>query len=128
MTELYDSIKADPYLQYLGIDLLELKEGYARCSLIINENMLNFLGVPHGGLLFSLADAALSAASNSDHLPSYAIDVSGSFLDKASVGDTLISIANRVNTSHKLGLYRMEIYNNGSLIASFHGTVYKSKK
>jgi len=128
MTELYFKIQDDPYLKHLGINLDELKEGYSRCSVTVKEFMINFLGVPHGGLLFSLADAALSAASNSDYLPSVAINISGSFLAKVNLGDELISTATRVSTSAKLGLYRMEILHHEKLIATFNGTVYKSHR
>ncbi|MBN2397785.1 MAG: PaaI family thioesterase, partial [Deltaproteobacteria bacterium] len=75
-----DKIRGEPYASSLGIRIDAVEEGYASCSLTVTEGMLNFLGVVHGGLIFSLADVAFSAASNSDHFPSYALDVSGSFL------------------------------------------------
>ena len=50
----------EPYAASLGIRIDTVEEGRAVCSLIITEKMLNFLGVVHGGLIFSLADAGIS--------------------------------------------------------------------
>jgi len=128
MEELINKIKLDPYLNHLGISLDDWEEGYAKCSLTVKQFMINFLGVPHGGLLFSLADAALSAASNSDHKPSYAINISGSFLSKAKINDKLTSIATRVHSTRKTGLYKMDVFLEKELLATFNGTVYRSSK
>lgn len=89
--------------------------------------MFNFLRVVHGGLVFSLADAAFSAASNRDHSPSYALDVSGSFLKTAKLGDELRAEAQLVHATKRTALYRMTVFNGNDLIATFNGTVYKSK-
>ena len=71
MEELISRLKKDPYVNFLGIRIEKVTKGYSLCSIIITEDMLNFLGFVHGGLIFSLADTAFSAASNSDYLPSY---------------------------------------------------------
>ena len=128
MDDLRKKILKDPYLNFLGIELIELSNGQASCSLSLSKNMLNFMGVPHGGLLFSLADAALSAASNSDHYPSYAIEVNGSFLTKVSIGDTLIAKADRIHQTHKTAVYKMEIFHQEKIVSVFRGTVYRSKE
>jgi acyl-CoA thioesterase len=128
MDDLRKKIQTDPYLNFLGIELEELSDGFAICSLSLSKDMVNFMGVPHGGLLFSLADAALSAASNSDHYPSYAIEVNGSFLAKVSIGDTLTAKSVRIHQTHKTAVYKMEIFHLEKIIAVFRGTVYRSKK
>ena len=125
MNELLQKIQADPYANLLGISVDKLDKGYALCSVTITEGMLNFVGLTHGGLVFSLADVAFSAASNSDHHPSIALDVSGSFLKSASVGDTITAEAALVHTTKRTGLYRMEVKKNGDLIATFNGTVFR---
>ena len=113
----------DPYASWLGIQVDEAKRGYCSCSVLVSEKMLNFLGLVHGGLLFSLADVAFSVASNMEGPVAYAIDVSGSFFKSAKVGDTLTARATRVHRGKKIGVYRMEIFNNDDLVAAFNGTV-----
>lgn len=90
--------------------------------------MFNFLGVVHGGLIFCLADVAFSAASNSDHRPSYALDVSGSFLKTAKLGDVIRAEAKRIHTSRRIGVYAMQVFNNDDLIATFNGTVFRKQE
>ncbi|PKL38516.1 MAG: phenylacetic acid degradation protein PaaI [Spirochaetae bacterium HGW-Spirochaetae-1] len=125
MDKLRDMVREDPYAKLLGILVEEVREGYARCSLTVTGQMLNFLGVPHGGLIFSLADVAFSAASNSDHSPSFALDVSGSFMRAVAVGDTISAEAIRIHTTKRTGIYRMDVKKNDLLIATFQGTVLR---
>lgn len=117
--------QSDPYSNYLGIKLIEVRNGYALCSAEVTENMLNFLGVIHGGFVFSLADAAFAAASNYENSLSFALDVSGSFLKSAEPGDILKSEAKLVHTTKRTGFYRMEVFNGSDLISVFNGTVFR---
>ena len=48
----------------MGMRLLEAGPGHARLQLDIGPTHLNGLGVGHGGVLFTLADVAMSYASN----------------------------------------------------------------
>ncbi len=123
--DITEKIRGEPYAGSLGIRLDTAGEGYATCSVTITGDMLNFLGVVHGGLIFSLADVAFSAASNSDHFPSYALDVSGSFLKAPRVGDVVVAEARRVHATKRTGVYRMEVLSEGELIATFNGTVFR---
>lgn len=118
-------VRGEPYAASLGIRIDAVEEGYASCSVTITEDMLNFLGVVHGGLIFSLADVAFSAASNSDHFPSYALDVSGSFLRAPRVGDVITADARRIHGTKRTGVYRIEVSGGEELIATFNGTVFR---
>ncbi len=116
---------SDPFAGFLGIRVDRVEEGFASCSVTIGNNMCNFLGVAHGGLIFSLADVAFSVASNRDHHPSYALDVSGSFLKSARVGDVMRAEARLVHATRRTGLYRMDVFSQDRLVATFNGTVFR---
>jgi acyl-CoA thioesterase len=45
-----------------GMNLVELREGYAKVELTIAENSLNYMGSMHGGLLYTMADVAAGVA------------------------------------------------------------------
>ena len=120
-----EKIRGEPYAGSLGIRIDTVEEGFAVCSVTITGNMLNFLGVVHGGLIFSLADVAFSAASNTDHFPSYALDVSGSFFKAPRIGDIVVAEARRVHATKRTGVYRIEVSSGGELIATFNGTVFR---
>lgn len=125
MNSFLKSLNDDPYARHLGISVDHIAEGSASCSLTVKEYMFNFLGAVHGGLVFSLADVAFSAASNNDHRPSYALDVNGSFLKTAKLGDVIRAEAKRIHTSKRVGVYEMRVFNNEDLIATFNGTVFR---
>ena len=125
MKDFLQKAKKDPYGNFLGIRIDEVKKGYAVCSIVIREEMLNFNGLLHGGLVFSLADFAFSVTANGDHMPSFALDISGSFLKTAAVGDNVIAKARLLHGTKRTGLYRMEIFKNRELIATFNGTVIR---
>jgi len=54
----------DHFSQWLGIEVLEVKEGFARIQMCVTSEMLNGHGIAHGGISFSLADSAFAFASN----------------------------------------------------------------
>jgi acyl-CoA thioesterase len=125
MDDITQKILKDPFVRFLGISVDTIEKGYSRCSVVIRDEMLNFNGAVHGGLIFSLADVAFSIASNSDHLPSFALDVSGSFLKTAQVGDKVVAEAKMIHSTKRTGLYRMEVFKGSELIATFNGTVFR---
>ena len=125
MDDLVLKIRNDPWARFLGVTIEAAEGGYARCCVVVREEMLNFLGAVHGALIFSLADIAFSAASNCDHTPSLALDVSGSFLKGAGVGDRLTAEARLLHTTRRTGVYRMDVSRNNELIATFNGTVFR---
>lgn len=125
MSDIVKKITTDPYSQFLGINVEKIENNYALCSVTITAQMLNFLGLVHGGLIFSLADAAFAAASNYDYCPSYALDISGSFLKTAQIGDKIRAEARLIHSTKRTGIYRMDIFKNEDLLATFNGTVFK---
>jgi acyl-CoA thioesterase len=125
MDEFLNTVRNDPWANFLGVTIEKVEKDFARCSVIIRGDMLNFLGAVHGALIFSLADVAFSAAANSSYSPSLALDISGSFIKGAVVGDTLTAVARMLNTTKRTGLYRMDVSKNGELIATFNGTVFR---
>lgn len=49
--------------EYLGIKLTEVKKGWARGEIVVNEHHMNPIGSVHGGVLFALADTVGGAAA-----------------------------------------------------------------
>ena len=54
----------DLFSQWLGIEVLEIKEGYSRITMTVRPEMINGFGIVHGGIAFSLADSAFAFACN----------------------------------------------------------------
>lgn len=46
-----------------GMKLMEIREGYSRVEMTIDENCMNYMGSMHGGLLYTMADVAAGTAA-----------------------------------------------------------------
>ena len=55
----------DMFAKHNNIRLTVVREGYAEAEMEINKNHLNAAGIVQGGAIFTLADLAFGAASNS---------------------------------------------------------------
>jgi acyl-CoA thioesterase len=118
-------IDQDRYARHLGVEIVECGEGAARAKLELRENHLNSVNTVHGGAIFSLADSAFSAASNSHGTVAVAIQVSISYFKAVSTG-TIYAEAKEVSRNPKLATYLIEVTDDGgSLLALFQGTVYR---
>lgn len=58
----FESVKTVPYLQLLGIELVEIEEGRAVMSLQMQEKLRQPYGLLHGGATASLIDTATAFA------------------------------------------------------------------
>jgi acyl-CoA thioesterase len=129
LDQIIDHINQDPFARFLGIELLELREGYSKMALTVAEHMLNFHGMPHGGVIFSLADAAFAAACNSYGQTAVALNVNISFLAAVEVGARLTAEATEEHLGGRTGLYRLAVTReDGALVALAHGTAYRKKE
>jgi len=119
----------DYFSQWMGVQLLDIKEGYSKIQIILRREMLNGFAIAHGGITFALADSAFAFACNSDGKVTVAIDVSISFPNAGKEGDVLTAEAKRISKTNKTGLYLIEVRNQKEeLIAMFKGTCYKTEK
>ncbi|MCD6352618.1 MAG: PaaI family thioesterase [Proteobacteria bacterium] len=119
--------KNDKFAKHVGIELLEVSEGRAKAKLEIKKEHLNGVKIVHGGAIFTLADLAFAAASNSHGTVALAINANISYLKAVSKG-TLIAEAKEVSKNPKLATYSILITNEGGdTIAIFQGTAYRKK-
>jgi len=120
-------LKRITILRFLGIKCLEIKKGYAKYSMVVNENMINFHNVAHGGAIFSLADAAFAAASNSEGIRSLALVVEICYRRPVHVGEEIIAEAKEESGGKRTAVYSIRVYNKeGETIALCQATVYRT--
>ena len=122
-------IRKDSYATWLGATIEAIEPGYSRVSLVVTEAMLNFHGMTHGGLLFSLGDIAFAAASNSHGQTAVALNVATSFLRATGVGDHLVAEAKEVHLGGATALYDIVVTekNSQQLVAKSQATVYRKR-
>jgi len=119
----------DFFSQWLGIEVLEIKEGYSRIKMTVRKEMVNGFGIVHGGIPFSLADSAFAFACNNRNNLSVALDTSINFIKPVHVGDTLIAEATEIHNGRSTGLYHITITNqNKHDVALFKGLCFRTNK
>lgn len=119
----------DLFSNWLGIEVLEIKEGYSKIQMVVRPEMINGFGIVHGGIAFSLADSAFAFACNNRNNLSVALDTSINFLKPVMVEDILIAEAKELHNGKSTGLYHISIYNQKEhLVAQFKGTCFRTNK
>jgi acyl-CoA thioesterase len=88
----------------------------------------NGLGIVQGGAIFTPADFAFAAASNSHGTVAVAINVNISFMKAVKTG-VLWAEARELSRNFKIGTYTADIKDEqGELVALFQGMVYRKKE
>lgn len=129
-TEVVDHMmKHDLFSQWLGIEVMEIREGYSKIRMHVREEMVNGFGIIHGGIPFSFADSAFAFACNNRNVLSVALDTSINFIKPVHVGDTLEAEAKEIHNGRSTGLYHIVIRNqNEHEVAIFKGTCFRTHK
>ncbi|MCI0424629.1 MAG: hotdog fold thioesterase [Actinobacteria bacterium] len=121
-----EMLAADPYAANLGVVVDTVTEDQIVVSMEVTDRHLNFLGVSHGGAVFSLADCAFSLASNSAGR-ALAIDTHLVLTAASRHGDRLQATVRELSRGGTLGTYRAEVTRqDGRLVGLFTGTVHIS--
>jgi acyl-CoA thioesterase len=119
----------DLFSQWMGIRVLEVREGYSKISMTVRKEMINGFGIVHGGIAFSLADSAFAFACNNRNVLSVALDTSINFLKPVHVGDVLTAEANELHNGKSTGLYHIRIINQKDHeVAVFKGLCYRTDR
>jgi acyl-CoA thioesterase len=122
-------MEKDLFSKWLGIEVLEVREGYSKIKMRIRKEMINAFGIVHGGITFSMADSAFAFACNNRNNLSVALDTSINFMKPGHADDVLIAEAKEMHNGKSTGLYQISITNqHDHLIALFKGTCFRTGK
>jgi acyl-CoA thioesterase len=125
MDDLERFVVQDAFARSVGVEVTGYGDGRATARLTIEPRHLNSAGTLHGGAIFSLADAAFAAASNSHGTLAVSIDASISYFTAVKTG-VVTAEAREVSRNRKLATYLIDVNDDsGALIAHFRGTVYR---
>lgn len=126
--KLKEFLKNDRFAALAGIELLEVRPGYALTKVEITDKHLNAIDIVQGGVTFTLADFAFAAASNSHGFVAVGINVSISYF-RSPQGKFLTAEAKEISANTKLASYDVAVYDDEkNLVAQFNGMVYRKKE
>ena len=127
MADNVENLKAkevgEPIASFLKMELAELTPGYAKITMKLRLEHLNFNGMVFGGIVMAVADQAFAYATNSLVTPSIATQFNIHLISGATVGDELIAECRVIKSGRRIGVSEMTVTNqNGKLIAKATGT------
>ncbi len=123
-------ILKDPFARKLGARFEAIRPGYSRVTLTVEQDMVNFHGMTHGGLIFALADMAFAAAGNSHGQTAVALNANITFLKPSQPGDRLVAEAREIQAEGPTALYEITVREAASemLLACKQATVFRKKE
>jgi acyl-CoA thioesterase len=120
-------LEADAFSQWLGIKILDYREGYCKIGMTIRSEMLNGMGKAHGGIAFSFADSCFGFATNSHGRKAVSIEASVNHIKALDAGDYITAETLLDHPTNKLGFHIIEIKRDDELVALFKGVVYRTR-
>ena len=113
---------ADQASQALGIEIIDVAPGRVRLAMVVRPDMVNGLGICHGGIIFALADSAFAFACNSYGEPMVAAGAVIDFLAPTPRGQRVFATATELTRGARHGIYDVAVTDAaGQVLAQFRG-------
>ncbi|MEZ5215374.1 MAG: hydroxyphenylacetyl-CoA thioesterase PaaI [Ilumatobacteraceae bacterium] len=132
MSEIVEPVQAmlvdDHVAVALGLQVHEAGEGRSVVSMEVRQDMVNGLGVCHGGMLFTLADASMAYTSNAYGPATFATNAEIDFLRPARLGDTVTAVCTEVAKPGKAAVHDVTLtIQDGTVVAVFRGRTLQTR-
>ncbi|OHD69843.1 MAG: hypothetical protein A2W19_09540 [Spirochaetes bacterium RBG_16_49_21] len=115
----------DPFATYLGIEVEEVREGYARCSITVRPEHLNAVERAHGAFIHAVADQAFAVACNSTGVMAIAVNFTINYHASAVDGEKIFAEATPVSIGRKISVWNIAVRGGQDrLVATGYGTAY----
>lgn len=122
-------LSEDTFSQWMGIEVIEASPGSCTVAMQIRPDMVNGLGIAHGGIAYSCADSAMAFASNAHGIVAVALNNTMSYPAKLVIGDRIVAKATEISITRRTAIYDVFIAKeDGETVAIFRGTVYRTNK
>ena len=113
---------ADQASQSLGIEILDVAPGRVRLAMRVRPDMVNGLGLCHGGIVFGLAESAFALGCMSYGEPMVAASAAIDFLAPTPRGERVFATATELTRGARHGIYDVAVTDAaGRLLAQFRG-------
>ncbi|MEM3851461.1 MAG: PaaI family thioesterase [Methanomassiliicoccales archaeon] len=117
-------IRGDPFLHELGIEVVEVRQGYAKLKMPPSGKLLRHGGIINGGALCSLIDAAggTATATVNTGRNQVTVELKVNFLEPVSMVETYCE-AKVIRAGRNVVVCEMDLYDvSGKLCAKGTGT------
>ena len=118
----------EPIASFLNMKLLELSAGYAKVSMKMRPEYMNFNGFIFGGIISAVADQAFAFATNSAITPNVACQFNIHFLSAVSDRDELFAECRVLKKGRRICISEIKVTNqDDKLVAMATGTTIPLK-
>ncbi|MFJ3046568.1 PaaI family thioesterase [Herbaspirillum chlorophenolicum] len=118
--------QGNPYLQELGVEVLEYGDDRAVMALRLKPEFMNSWQVAQGGISMTLMDVAMGLSARAgvpDAKSSATVEMSSSFLQPAGhAGETIVARGHTYHRSTTMCFCQAELWNGDKLVAKAMGT------
>ncbi len=126
---LKEFFKGDRFAVLAGCELLEIREGYARAKMTVEEHHLNGGNFCQGGAIFTLADLAFAAAVNSHLVLTVSTSSNISFFRSVPLGATVYAEARELVNHHRMPFAEVRVTDEQQrLVAIFTSSGYRKQE
>lgn len=121
--------KKDRFAASNLIEVVDVKEGWAKAQVMIKKEHLNGVDIAHGGIIFTLADVAFGVAANSYGRVAVTLSAEISFLNPAIEGTLITAEAEELALKNTISSYLVSVKDvNGQLLATMKCTAFRKKE
>lgn len=114
------------FIKEVGMEIIQLKEGYAKGRIMLNEKHNNPMGTVHGGVIFSLADTVGGRAAMTYGSKVVTLSSTINYLNPAANTEYIEAEANVVRNGRTTAVYDVMIKTaEGVDVAKVTNTYYK---
>ena len=127
---IFREVKKEPYALTLGIELVELEDGFSAVEMTYDpQRMNNLFSRAHGGAIFSLIDEAFETVCQTVGQVTVALNVSLNYVASPESGARLRAEAREVTSTRRTASYDIRVTDEqGQLIAVCQALAYRTGK
>ena len=123
INEMRKKFDDSPCAVHLGMKLVELSKGYARVSMELKKEHLNWENMIHGGIVATVLDQAFGCACNTLDNIHVAVQMNIHFMKAPAVGETIYAESKVLHAGKRMGTSEMKVCDSkGNDIARATGT------
>ena len=117
------------FCKKLNISVEEVRLGYAKVRKEVATDDVNPIGLPHGGLYFTMADHAAGTAMASHGYQAVTLNSTFNFFRFGKVGDTLTAEARETKHGNTICVFDVDVRDqNDTLLAGGTFTFFRMEK
>ena len=117
----------DRFVEMCGIQIVECREGYAKCEVEIHDKLLNGVNAVQGGLLFTIADFSAAVAAFTLGRVALSINADISFFRNCNSG-TITAEATVISATNNLCTCSVDVVCNDVKLANVKVGLFRTKQ